>query len=87
MACQIAKLLSTLASRSAPVIEKVLVHERMLLEAQERETRPQQQIQALRIELDERRQAKKVAEITETDYFKRLSQQADDLRRLVQDAG
>ena len=46
-------------------------------------THVEQQIQALRIELDESRQAKKVDEITESDYFKRLSQQADDLRRLV----
>jgi Mrp family chromosome partitioning ATPase len=45
----------------------------------------EQQIQALRIEVDESRQTKKVAEITESDYFKRLSQQADDLRRLVTD--
>ena len=81
------KLLSTLASQSAPIIENALMHERMLLEAKEREERLEQQIQALRIELDESRQAKKVAEITESDYFKRLSQQADDLRRLVADAG
>jgi transcriptional regulator with GAF, ATPase, and Fis domain len=81
------KLLSTLASQSAPIIENALMHERMLLEAKEREERLEQQIQALRIELDESRQAKKVAEITESDYFKRLSQQADDLRRLVEDPG
>lgn len=81
------KLLSTLASQSAPIIENALMHERLLLEAKEREERLQQQIQALRIELDESRQAKKVAEITESDYFKRLSQQADDLRRLVEGTG
>lgn len=79
------KLLSTLASQSAPIIENALMHERMLQEAKEREERLEQQIQTLRIELDESRQAKKVAEITESDYFKRLSQQADDLRRLVAD--
>ncbi len=57
----------------------------MLLDAKVREQPLEQQIQALRIELDESRQAKKVAEITESDYFKRLSQQADDLRRLVRE--
>lgn len=80
------KLLNTLASQSAPIIENALMHERMLKEAKVREERLEQQIQALKIELDERRQAKKVAEITETDYFKKLSQQADDLRRLVADS-
>jgi adenylate cyclase len=77
------KLLNTLASQSAPIIENALMHERMLREAQAREARLEQQIQALRIELDESRQAKKVAEITETDYFKNLLQQADDLREIV----
>jgi transcriptional regulator with GAF, ATPase, and Fis domain len=78
------KLLNTLASQSAPVIENALLHEKMLREAQAREARLQEQIQALRIELDESRQAKKVAEITETDYFKNLLQQADDLRQIVE---
>jgi putative methionine-R-sulfoxide reductase with GAF domain len=80
------KLLNTLASQSAPIIENALIHERMLQEAQEREARLEQQIQALRIELDESHQAKKVAEITETDYFKNLMQQADNLRQIIEDA-
>ena len=78
------KLLNTLASQAAPIIENALLHEKMLREAQAREARLQEQIQALRIELDESRQAKKVAEITETDYFKNLLQQADDLRQIVE---
>lgn len=81
------KLLSTMASQSAPIIENASMHARILIEAKEREERLEQQILALRIELDESRQAKKVAEITESDYFRRLSLQADDLRRLVEDAG
>lgn len=79
------KLLNTLASQSAPIIDNALMHERMLQEAREREARLQKQIQDLQIELDESRQAKKVAEITETDYFKNLMQQADDLRQIVDD--
>jgi GAF domain-containing protein len=79
------KLLSTMASQSAPIIENALMHEKMLQEALAREALLEQQIQALRIELDESRQAKKVAEITESDYFKNLLQQADDLRQIVED--
>jgi hypothetical protein len=74
-----------MASQSAPIIEKALMHEKMLQEALAREALLEQQIQALRIELDESRQAKKVAEITESDYFKNLLQQADDLRQIVED--
>lgn len=77
------KLLNTLAAQSAPIIEHALLHEKTLQEAKARETRLEQQIEALRIELDESRQAKKVAEITETDYFKNLLQQADGLRHII----
>jgi len=81
------KLLSTLASQSAPAIENALLYEKTLQEAKEREERLQRQIQALRIELDETKQAKKVAEITETDYFKSPRQQADDLRSIMGGSG
>ena len=49
-----------------------------------REERLQQQVQALRIEIDEVRQARKVAEITESEYFKDLRRQADGLRQMVE---
>jgi hypothetical protein len=38
----------------------------------------------LRIQIDETQQAKKVAEITETDYFRQLRQQAGDLRQIME---
>ncbi len=37
----------------------------------------------MRIEIDHARQAQKVAEITETDYFQHLRGQADALRRIM----
>lgn len=77
------KLLDTLASQSAPIIANALMHERLLQEAKEREERLERQLQTLRIELDEARQAKKVAEITETDYFKNLQSEADALRNII----
>jgi hypothetical protein len=37
-------------------------------------------VQQLRIEIDEARTARQVAEITETDYFQDLQRKADQLR-------
>ena len=77
------KLLNTLASQAAPAIENALLYETTLREAKEREERLQRQIQELRIELDEARQDKQVAEITETDYFRQLRGEAEDLRKII----
>jgi hypothetical protein len=55
----------------------------MAVEVRLREERLKQQVQALRIEIDQSRQARKVAEITTSDYFQRLRGQADDLRKLM----
>jgi hypothetical protein len=38
-------------------------------------------VQQLRIEVDEAKRARQVAEITETDYFQQLQQKARGLRR------
>ncbi|MBI1879516.1 MAG: GAF domain-containing protein [Chloroflexi bacterium] len=78
------KLLNTLASQAAPAIENALLYEKTLREAREREERLQRQIQDLRIELDEARQAKQVAEITGTDYFQQLRSKANDLREMLE---
>lgn len=77
------KLLNTLASQAAPAIENALLYEKTVREAKEREERLQRQIQELRIELDEARQDKQVAEITESDYFQQLRGEAEDLRKII----
>jgi PAS domain S-box-containing protein len=53
------------------------------LQATEREQRLRRQITELRIEIDEARKAKAVAEITGTDYFEELQRRAKHLRRRV----
>jgi putative methionine-R-sulfoxide reductase with GAF domain len=78
------KLLNTVASQAAPAIENALLHEKTLREARKREERLQRQIQALRIELDEARQAQHVAEITGTDYFQQLRSKANGLREMLE---
>ncbi len=77
------KLLNTLASQAGPAIESALLYEKTLREAKEREERLQKQIEQLRIELDEALLTKRVEEITESDYFRRLREQAEDLRNTM----
>jgi CHASE3 domain sensor protein len=60
---------------------------RMAREVRAREERLKAQVRELKIEIDEARQAKRVAEITDTDYFKDLRARASDLRRVVEGSG
>ena len=59
------------------------VFQRMAREVYKREQQLKQEIQELRIEIDQARQAKKVSEITDSDYFKSLRGQADSLRNII----
>ncbi len=59
----------------------------MAHEVRAREERLQREVQELRIEIDHARQAERVAEITETEYFQRLRGQASDLRRIMDGQG
>ena len=52
----------------------------MVREVRAREQRLQQQVQALCIEIDQARKARQVEEVTESDYFRRLQQEAQALR-------
>jgi len=52
-------------------------------EIRAREERLRQEVRELRIEIDEVRQARKVAEITESEYFQRLRGEADGLRKIM----
>ena len=56
---------------------------RMADEVRAREERLQAEVRELRIEIDHSRQAKKVAEITDTEYFKGLRARAAELRGTV----
>jgi DNA-binding response OmpR family regulator len=61
---------------------------RMAGEVRAREEALRRQVRELTIEIDETRQARKVAEITDSDYFRSLRDQAAELRRAVRgDAG
>jgi len=76
--------LAPVAARTDALGNLARVFQRMAREVRLREERLKRQVQELRIQIDETRQAKKVAEITETDYFRQLRQQADDLRQIME---
>lgn len=56
---------------------------RMAGEVRAREEALRRQVRELTIEIDESRQARKVAEITDSDYFRSLRGQAAELRRAI----
>lgn len=57
----------------------------MAAEVQAREERLRAEVRELRIEIDHARQAQRVAEITDTDFFRDLRSRATDLRRTIRD--
>jgi CheY-like chemotaxis protein len=75
--------LADVATRPDALGRLARVFQRMARQVYTREQDLKQQVQQLRIELDEATQAQQVAEITETDYFQQLEARAQDLRRLI----
>lgn len=75
--------LDAIAGRGDALGRLARVFQRMAREVRTREELLKQQVRELRIEIDEARQAKRVAEITGSDYFQELRRQAGDLRRVV----
>ena len=72
--------LARVATRRDELGRLARVFQRMAHEVHAREQRLKQEVQQLRIEIDEARTARQVAEITETDYFQDLQRKADQLR-------
>jgi CheY-like chemotaxis protein len=72
--------LDGVASRDDALGHLARVFQRMAREVVERERRLKAQVQQLRIEIDETRAARQVAEITDTDYFRDLQAKASKLR-------
>jgi CheY-like chemotaxis protein len=78
--------LDPVSARTDALGQLARVFQRMAHEVYAREQRLKQQVQQLRIELDEARQARQVAEITDSDYFQQLQATAADLRKIVDGA-
>jgi CheY-like chemotaxis protein len=72
--------LDGVAGREDSLGQLARVFQTMARQVYEREARLKQQVQELRIEIDEVKKAHQVAEITETDYFRDLCERAERLR-------
>ncbi len=72
--------LDEVAWRGDELGQLALVFQEMARQVYAREQQLQQQVQQLRIEIDQERSAREVAEITESDYFQQLLGKAQELR-------
>jgi CheY-like chemotaxis protein len=77
--------LAGVAARDDALGHLARVFGRMADEVRAREERLRAEVHELRIEIDDSRQARKVAEITQTDYFRDLRSRATDLRRIIEE--
>jgi methyl-accepting chemotaxis protein len=75
--------LDGLAKREDALGQLARVFQKMAREVRLREEKLKEQVRELRIVLDEARQQKKVAEITESQYFKDLQSEAQSLRDII----
>ncbi len=75
--------LDQLAKRDDALGQLARVFQKMAVEVRLREQKLKQQVTELKIALDESRQKKKVAEITDSQYFKDLQSEADALRNII----
>lgn len=76
--------LAEVAGRPDALGQLARVFQRMAQEVYAREQRLKQQVQKLRIEIDQARQNQQVSKITGTDYFRDLRGKAGDLRDMLE---
>jgi CheY-like chemotaxis protein len=79
--------LDSVSARSDALGQLARVFQRMAREVRVREERLTRQVQELRIEVDEAKKARAVAEITTTDYFRNLQLRAQQLRNRGGESG
>lgn len=75
------EILDEVAQRTDELGRLARVFQNMAYEVRAREERLKQEVQQLRIEIDRNKEASKVAEIVETEYFQQLQQRATKLRQ------
>lgn len=73
--------LNQAAERKDEVGELARVFQRMGKELIERERKLREQVAKLKVQIDRSKLAEDIEEITETDYFKRIKAQADEMRK------
>jgi len=80
-----AESLDEVARRSDELGQLALVFQEMAHQVYAREQHLQRQVQQLRIEIDQERRAREVADITESEYFQQLLGRAEELRHRIKD--
>jgi len=80
------KSLAAIAKRTDELGQLGRVFQRMVREVYAREQCLKQQVQELRIEIDETKRTRQVAEIAQTDYFQKLRQEAKEIRNRWQES-
>ncbi len=78
--------LREVAERTDALGHLARMFEKMVKEVREREAKLKEQVQQLRIEIDQGRKERQVAEIIETDYFYQLQQKAANLPPAVRNS-
>jgi DNA-binding response OmpR family regulator len=77
--------LDEVARRSDELGQLAQVFQEMARQVSAREQHLQRQVQQLRIEIDQKRRAREVADITESEYFQQLLGKAEELRHRIKD--
>jgi DNA-binding response OmpR family regulator len=77
--------LDEVARRPDALGQLALVFQEMARQVYAREQQLQREVQQLRIEIDQARKVREVADITESDYFQRLLGKAKELRHRIKD--
>jgi hypothetical protein len=72
--------LAPVATRVDALGQLARTFQRMASEVRAREQRLQQQVEELRVEIDQAKRAREVAQVTSSDYFERLRRRAAEMR-------
>ncbi|MEA5480105.1 GAF domain-containing protein [Pseudanabaena galeata UHCC 0370] len=75
------KTLSIVAAQISPIIEKALIHAQQLREIKANEEKLVRTVEELRIEIDEFKRQRQVAEITESEMFSNLQKRTERLKQ------
>ena len=73
-------MLTTVALREDELGQLARVFQRMITQVKQREEKLKQQVEELKIEIDQTRRAQQVSQITQTDYFRELKQKVKQIR-------
>lgn len=75
------KLLTAIALQAAPALESAIFLQQEMEAARKREAELQEKLKELRIEIDQAKRERQVAEITESDFFQSLKKKAETMRK------